>query len=152
MTHRPDCQTRCWQSATAIRVGCLPVTVAATTKSTQAVVPAPSTSTRPMAGSSWIVSPGEPFAGKPADSSSLWTAATPDQVAAVGPPGAAHAEMTSCAVTTEPDSRARWSMAMSCPSAPSDVRWKPDPTWALPGRDGCGTGIEPASDDDRGPG
>ena len=72
----------------------------------------------------------DPFAGKPADSSSDWTAATPDQSRGVGPPGAAQAAITSWAVTTDPDSIARRSIAISCARAPSVVLGNPVATCA----------------------
>ena len=54
----------------------------------------------PIAGSSRICISGAPVAGNPAALSSVATALTPDHDCASGPPGAAHAEMTSWARPT----------------------------------------------------
>ena len=88
----------------------------------------------------------------PADSKSAATPWTPDQLSAVGPPGAAHWVMTSWATRTEAEVRAVVSIAASCASAPSGVCGNPVATPTSPTSIGAGISSVPVSPDDRLPG
>src|SRR5450631_3399708 len=144
-TQRPTCQAILWQSATATRA--VWARVASTSKSTQTTAQSPPSValTSPIRGVALRASSGALAAERPAAVRKSAMAVTPDQVAAVGPPGAAQLSMTARAPPTLPESRAAVSMPASWARAPAAVWAKPVGTPAGPAVVPAGSTMKPGS-------